>query len=97
MKAAADRFGLPQLEVSAASRTGSFSRSSTAAFIPFVPTAFMADLWRAAAPRCLALVRACFDNDRCEAALRPCCFKAPLVTRERFADGLRREWLCPFS
>ena len=57
----------------------------------------MADLWRAAEPRCRAVERACFDNAWCEAALRPSFLRACVVARERFADGLRRLSIRPFS
>ena len=57
--------------------------------------AFLADLLRDADPRLRAAVRACRESDSCEAAERPFFLRAFEVARDRFAEVLRLEWLCP--
>jgi hypothetical protein len=58
--------------------------------------AFFAALLREAADRLRAAVRACLDSAEWEAAERPFFLRAFEVARERLAEGLRAEWLCPF-
>jgi len=57
---------------------------------PFVREARRAAAERLVFERRRALVRACFANARCEAALRPSRFNAVVVARERLALAFAR-------
>src|SRR5579862_6858339 len=61
-----------------------------------VRLALTAALLRATEPLLRAAVLACFASEAGDAAEWPSFLRAPVVARERFADGLRREWLCPW-
>ena len=56
---------------------------------PFVRAAFAAACRKPFLPRVRALLRACRESDRFDAADRPSRLRTPLTARDRFAEGLR--------
>src|SRR6266550_4189866 len=70
-------------------RRAAFRAACERALAPLVRTAFIAERWRAARPRILALLRAWRARDFRDAALRPSRLRTRVIARERRLEGLR--------